>query len=639
MNLKHVIFIFSLIYFSISVFYYVTGEMGTEFWVLVTVPLAFALYTLYKLSENKLYPRLGKFQYLIAATYILICLSVAIYFSSNYMELVYYRAGNPTFLDYLFGTLIFLLVLEYSRREHKVLFGLAIFLIFYTLYGYIFPGILWHTGISLERIITSATIEIKLGIFGTYAQMGTGLIGAFLLLIGIAEGFGINRSLIKTIIFSLGKKPELIPQTTVVSSAAIGMCTGSGAAGCALLGQFSIPAMTRAGFPPIHAASTLGAAMLGALIMPPVMAIAAFLMVEFLGVTYFEVMIRGFVVAAVYFLSIGITVYYLTLRYISTKKVETRAEEATKVFGELTKLDKTYSIVFISCIAILIYLMGGLWWPEVRAAVTSAFILLLVASVLHLAMGGGSNAREKIVSLLRNIKAGIEAYPRILVDIMLLLAVLGIIIDLFTVTGWLLKLGMLLTSIGRESVILLILVAFLFGYFLGFGMPPSAVYIITAVLAAPALINFGFNPWVAHFFIFLVATISEFTPPVALISAITSRMAGTPFVKTALVQQVWILPLYLMIFAVLTRPELVVKPGFEQLVAMVLVMIGCVTVTTGAFGKFSNRILIDAPIRVFSIAIGPLILFYPNVTLAYLLAPIGVLLTIIALRRTAKVAA
>uniref|UniRef100_A0A7J2THW3 TRAP transporter fused permease subunit n=1 Tax=Archaeoglobus fulgidus TaxID=2234 RepID=A0A7J2THW3_ARCFL len=627
------IFIFSLIYFSVAVYYYTTGFMGTMFWVLFLLPVAYSIYVLYKLEKGSLYPRLGKWQNLVAAIYLALCLFSALYLPMNYMDLIYYRAGSYNVLDKFVGFSMFFLILEFARREHKVLFALMIFLFIYCVYGEHFPGILKVPSIDPERLILSSTVEIKLGMFGVYAQAGVGIIGAFLLLMGVAKGYGVDRAMIKTIIGYLGKKPALIPQSAVVGSMSVAMCTGSGAADSALVGQFTIPAMKRAGFPALHAAATEGSAALGGLIMPPVMAIAAFLMAEFLAVSYFEVMIRGFVLGFLYYIAIVLTVYLLTLQYIRPGVI--KIDGVLSELGEISVSEKLYTLAFFSSLILLIFLMGYLWWPEVRSALITAVIFMTASSVILVFTHSGS-LREKAVKLLQSIKETIKGYPEIVVEIILLLAVLGVIINLFTVSGWLLKFGMTLISVGKESLILLIVLGFLLAFFLGFGLPPSAVYIIASVLVTPAMISLGINPWVAHFFVFLVAAISEFTPPVALIAAVTSKIAETSFVKTAIYTQKWILPIYLMIFSVISWPELVVEPGLQMLLAFAIVLLGILIITLGSFGKFAKRGFIDFTIRTVLVLIGILILFSPVREFSHFLALLAIpvlLLGIVRMRR------
>lgn len=627
------LFIFCLLYFSIAVYYYITGFMGTMFWVLVLVPIAYSIYTIAKLRKGELYPRLGKIQYIVGAIYILLCLLSALYLPMNYLDLIYYRAGsfNPT--DKFVGTVMFLLVAEYARREHKVLFGLLIILLIYCMFGEHFPGILRIPSIDLERLITSSTVEIKLGMFGTYAQAGVGIIGAFLLLMGVAKGFGVDKALIKTIIFAFGKRPSLIPQSAVLGSMSVAMCTGSGAADSALVGQFTIPAMKRAGFPALYAAATEGSAALGGLIMPPVMAIAAFLMAEFLAVSYFEVMIRGFILAFIYYISIILTVYLLTLRYIRPGNIA--IDDVFLQLGKTTTVERLFTVLFFFVLALLIILMGYFWWPEVRAALVTSIIFMAVTSVAVFITQGNS-LKEKFKNLGKSLKTTVESYPEIVVDILLLLALLGIIINVFTVTGWLLKLGMYLVGLGKESLVLLVALGFLLAFFLGFGLPPSAVYIIASVLVVPSMVFLGINPWVAHFFVFLVAAISEFTPPVALIAAVTSKIADTSFIKTAFYTQKWILPIYLLIFAVITWPELVVRPGTEMLIAFGIVLVGCLTVTVGSFGKLSKNRFFDVLGRLAIIALGLFVLYSPQRDVGSFLTPFLVFIILIGVKLTQK---
>lgn len=628
------LFIFCLLYFSIAIYYYTTGTMGTMFWSLVLVPVAFSIYTLAKLKKGEFYPKLGKLQYLVAAVYISLCIFSAVYLPMNYLDLIYYRAGSYNVVDKFVGISMFLLIAEFARREHKVLFGLLVFLIIYCIFGDYFPGILRVPSIDLERLILSSTVEIKLGMFGTYAQAGVGIIGAFLLLMGVAKGFGVERALIKTIISTLSKRPTLIPLSAVLGSMSVAMCTGSGAADSALVGQFTIPAMKRVGFPALYAAATEGSAALGGLIMPPVMAIAAFLMAEFLAVSYFEVMIRGFVIAFIYYFSIILTVYLITLHYVRPGKLT--IDNVFSELGKVTRTEKFCTVIFFVALALLIVLMGYFWWPEVRAALLTSIFFMIALSLITFATQG-SSLKEKFRSLGKSIKSTVESYPEIVVDILLLLALLGIIINLFTVTGWLLKLGMSLVALGRENVFYLVTLGFLLAFFLGFGLPPSAVYIITSVLVVPSFVFLEFNPWVAHFFVFLAAAISEFTPPVALIAAVTSKIAGTSFIKTAFYTQKWILPIYLLIFAVITWPELVVRPGIEMLVAFVIVLIGCLVVSAGIFGRLSKRRSVDVPGRIVLVTLGLFVLYAPMKEIAMILAPVLAILTLLSVRAAQRV--
>ena len=312
----------TIVYLIFSLHYFTTGLGGTMLLAVTLVPLAYVLWVLNSFVAGELpYPRLGlKPNIAIAGLYIAMCVFSIIYMRVEFDALIYDRAGFFNIPDKIVGLMMLGLILEYTRREHGLLFYLILFLMFYSVYGWIFPGMLGHPGVSWTRVITSSSIEISLGLFGTYSQTGVGVIAAFFMFLGIAQGFGVQESIIKTFTGLFAKRKTLIPQTAVVTSMAIATCSGSGAANAAITGQYTIPLMKKAGFPALHAGAVEASSSLGGLLMPPVMAIAGFLMADFLGVTYFEVIARGYAPAIIFFGIISMSVYLFTARFVKGKK-------------------------------------------------------------------------------------------------------------------------------------------------------------------------------------------------------------------------------------------------------------------------------------------------------------------------------
>ena len=172
------------------------------------------------------------------------------------------------------------------------------------------------------RVVTSSTVEFSTGIYGIYGQLALTLIAAFLLLAGVANGFDAQRAMINVVRLIAGRSRQLIPQTAVVGSSAIGMISGSGSANAAVVGTITIPLMMRYGVPGTFAAAVETSASMGGLIMPPMMGVGAFLMSEFLGVPYWDVVLRGFALAFVYYVSIGVAVYLLCVRLLPRDAIE-----------------------------------------------------------------------------------------------------------------------------------------------------------------------------------------------------------------------------------------------------------------------------------------------------------------------------
>ncbi|MBW2566554.1 MAG: TRAP transporter large permease subunit [Deltaproteobacteria bacterium] len=355
------------------------------------VPIAYVLWVLNSFVSGELpYPRLGlKPNIAIASLYIAMCIFSIIYMRVEFDALIYDRAGFYNTLDKIVGAMMLGLVIEYTRREHITLFYLILFLMFYSVYGWIFPGIFYHPGVSWMRVITSSSVEISLGLFGTYAQIGVGVIAAFFMFLGIAQGFGVQESIVKTFTGILGKRKTLIPQTAVVTSMAIATCSGSGAANAAITGQYTIPLMKKAGFPSLYAGAVEASASLGGLLMPPVMAIAGFLMADFLGVTYFEVIARGYAPALIFFAIISLSVYLFTTRFVRGRgSGPTSAPDS--IIERFSKMDVVNTAIFFTSIGVLIYLMGVLWYDASRAALNIAIGLFIIASVLRMYLYTGT---------------------------------------------------------------------------------------------------------------------------------------------------------------------------------------------------------------------------------------------------------
>src|SRR3954469_2061449 len=225
LNLSNVIFVVSLIQFVWLVWYFYTGYGGPQELVARVMSIALILQILFMYQQGYLYPWLPpRANDALVALYIGICLYAFVYFLQEYEDIAIWRQGSYTTQDFVVGLLVFLLVMELSRLAHPVLFWINLFLIFYTLWGYLSPiDFFWHPGTSFYRVVTSSTVEMSTGVYGLYGQLALTLIAAFLLLAGVANGFEAQRAMINVVRLIAGRSRQLIPQTAVVGSSAIGM--------------------------------------------------------------------------------------------------------------------------------------------------------------------------------------------------------------------------------------------------------------------------------------------------------------------------------------------------------------------------------------------------------------------------------
>ena len=176
-------------------------------------------------------------------------------------------------------------------------------------------------------------------------------------------------------------------------------------------------------------------------------------------------------------------------------------------------------------------------------------------------------------TLLGNIRRAIETHAEMTSYLTLLLATLGIMIGLFTVTGFINRMGAMLLDLGAWNIIAMIVMAWIFGWLAGAGLPPTATYIIGAVVIVRPMQELGINPWVAHFFVFLLSVWGELSPPTSLTAAVSARIANASFLKTMYEALKICAPITLMTFAIFTRSNMVVNPGWLQIADTMLVLI------------------------------------------------------------------
>jgi len=218
----------------------------------------------------------------------------------------------------------------------------------------------------------------------------------------------------------------------------------------------------------------------------------------------------------------------------------------------------------------------------------------------------------------------------------LLLATLGIMIGLFTVTGFINRMGAMILDLGAQNIVGVILMAYAFGWLAGAGLPPTATYIIGAIVIVRPLQELGVNPWVAHFFVFLLSVWGELSPPTSLTAAVSARIAEASFMRTMYEALKICAPITLMTFAIFTRSDMVINPGWLQVVATLLVFIGTSGIAFAMFGRFVGGLAGDIPLRIGLAALSFVVLLHPNDTWALVAAAIVLPVTVFGVWRHAN---
>ncbi len=422
------------------------------------------------------------------------------------------------------------------------------------------------------------------------------------------RGFGCVDSLLAATKRIAIRSPHAIPQSAVIGSMLIGTVSGSGAANSMTVGSATIPAMVGAGLPPATAAAIENASSMGGQIMPPVMGIAAFLMAEFLGVDYFQVVARGRAPALIYYATVAVSVYLLATRYRTHLVIDRNAKR-------LSWRDKANLGAFILAVGGLVVLMAAIFLAPMFAALYMFYAVGAVLVVIHLAPSLRPG-RWSFAEFIRPIRRFLDSYIEMITDIALLLATLAIMTGALVITGVPVKLGSLLVEAAGVNLAAMIGMGFIFGVILGCGLPPAPTYILVAIVIAPPFIHAGVNPWVVHFFAFFLGVFGELTPPTSITAAITSKIANASFYSTLWRSMQICVALFTLMVGIFIHPDIVVKPGLDQLGSSLLIGIATIGITFSLQASFVDRRVVDRAWRVALAAVALAVLLSSNVVIA-----------------------
>jgi TRAP transporter 4TM/12TM fusion protein len=416
------------------------------------------------------------------------------------------RAGSYQPLDVLVGSVLIFVVLEAGRRSVGWSVPLiAIVFLLYGLLGPYLPDILAHKGYSIKRLSTYISLSTD-GIFSIPLGVSAQFIFLFILYGAILRKSGAGK-FFTDLAFSLTGWARGGPaKAAVISSCFFGMISGSSVANTVTTGTFTIPLMKRTGYPPQFAGAVEASASTMGQIMPPIMGAGAFIMAEFLGISYFKVCLAAAIPATLSFFAVFMQVHYraVLLGIQGIPKSELPSLKAALKDGWHHLLS----------LILLIYLLALDYSPE--RAVFWAIWAAIGASYLR------KHTRISREELINGFKEGAIGT----VEVAAACAVAGIIIGTITVTGLGLKFSSLIMDLSMGYLLLALPLTALSCLALGMGVPTTASYIIISSLAVPALIYYGVVAIAAHMFIFYYATRADVTPPVALAAYAGAGIAG-----------------------------------------------------------------------------------------------------------------
>jgi len=421
------------------------------------------------------------------------------------------RSTLPDPPDFYFGLIAIILLAELSRRVVGMTFTLVLVGFFlYCWLGQFFPGPLAHRGYELDRIVGHLYMTLE-GMFGVPLSVSVSFVTLFVVYGTFMDVAGAGSFWMDLSLAIMGRHAASAGRGAVITTALLGGPQGSGVATTMSVAPVMWPILKRAGYTPNMAAGLIAAGGIGAVISPPLMGAAAFLIMQFLNVSFWDVVIMVTVPTLLYYLG---TFFVVELE--ARKHNFMPPESSGKNAGQVLKTQGHHLISLI----VLVILLGMGRSPQ--SAAIWAIVAVIVTSFM-------SRDRNEWLTPKRIILAAIEGAQN-MIPVAVLLAGAGVIVGTFTLTGLGLKVSGLIMSLSGGIPTVALFLALLASMIIGLSLPITATYIMTVVMVAPALVKVGLPMHVAHLLAFYFAVLSEVSPPVGLSpSAAAAVTGGNPF--------------------------------------------------------------------------------------------------------------
>lgn len=554
-----------------------------------------------------------------------------------------FRVGNPSNMDVIMGSILFITLLEATRRSMGWPLPLiAIGFTVYALLGPYFPGLLKHAGANWSMMINHQYLTSQ-GIYGVAVGVVATYVFHFVLFGVMATRIGLGQLFLDVASSIAGRYAGGPAKVSVFGSALFGMLSGSSVANAVTVGSLTIPAMIRVGYKKHFAAAVEAASSTGGQITPPVLGAAAFLMIEFLNVPYQTIIAASVVPAFMHFFGVFMQVHFEAKRYglrgLTEEEMPRLRESLQMRWPTLIPLALLISILVSGRTPYLAAFVGisscaivGMSTKVSGNQLKNWGLLVVMHGILMtIAFSdfGNDNSTIKLVLFALAMVVGAGAYifagvrgriePHVLIEALetgakyalavgAAAATVGIVIGVVTLTGVGFKISYIITqaaqtisafmsgwipaewaSLNTLTLLAALVMTGLVCVLMGCGVPTTATYIIMVTVAAPTLVGLGVEPLVAHFFVFYYGVLADITPPVALAAYAAAGMAGSDPFKTGNTAFRLGLAKALVPFVFVFSPSLLlVAKGFTW-ESFIITFTGCVmgiTLMAAALSKF-----------------------------------------------------
>lgn len=502
---------------------------------------------------------------------------LTLYTIANWQRIMISFHIEATTIDHLVAASLLFLILELGRRVVGwVLPALVGLLIIYTLGGHYIHGMFGHPLIKINSMLSYLFIMPTTSLYGYIVGLSAVLIAILIIYGGIVIYTGCGQGFMDIALALVGKRRGGPAKVSVISSSLFGMISGSTVANVAVTGSITIPLMKRAGYDPAFAAGTEATASTGGQLVPPIMGMSAFLIAEFMGISYLSVIFAALLPTVVYYFACFLSI---DLQAAKGKLAPVPSELFIPLRVALSHWQRLTPIAISLVVLIYTLLIGypiayGIFWA------------LASTMIIYLLLGGRPGLFwQRSLDIIKGVENGAHT----LITVAIIVALAQMMVSLIGISGLAPKLTMLIATLGEESLFLALIAGGLAALVLGMGLPTVAAYVIGVGVVLPGLVLLGLPSLVAHFFIFYYAVMAAITPPLCASVYVAAPMAGCSWISAAW----WALRLGFaglivpMMFAY--RPGLLLIGGpLDILLAFTIVIVG-VAAWCFAFAGYLSR--------------------------------------------------
>jgi TRAP transporter 4TM/12TM fusion protein len=523
---------------------------------------------------------------------ILVIISGCAYIAINANNLVAEGRLISYRYEMVLASLLFLAVIEATRRVIGwTLAVLVILSFFYAVYSNHFPGFLRSTGFSYPMALGWMYLSAE-GFWGMLIGIVSTIVAGFIIFGGFLRALGASQFFSDLALAAAGSLRGGAAKAAVIASTLFGTISGSTAANVATTGQITIPLMKKTGYEKNYAGAVEATASLGGMFMPPVMGATAFLIAEFLQMSYWSVCVAAFLPAIAY--------YATLLAQVDLEAAKIGLKGLPR--ENLPSLKKTLmgGWQYLLPFALLLFFLGGLRYSAQTSVMYTLAALILVSSF-----------RKQSRVTPKKIFFALEDSARGMMPIIPLCASIGIFVGAIQMTGAGTKFTSELLDISGGNLMVILLMTGFAAFILGMGMTAVGVYILTVVLLAPALIRAGVEPIAAHMFLFYFGCLSFITPPVCVDAFIAAGISGGHPFKTGFRAMRLGFAAYLVPWAFIFNPGILMIGSPLQIIAtFFFVTLGAVAVGSAFEGYLLTN---NRRWESILLALSGICVFIPNV--------------------------